>query len=151
MGQNAANKFGWFWDRFQGYLSSKDLRHTKQRQTIIEYFLNLSGHVDAETLHRDLHQSGQKTGLATIYRTLNMLKDAGLVNQHTFADGRALFELATPNDHHDHLVCQKCGTIVEFFSARIEELQSEIAKKHQFQLTEHRLEMFGICHDCQKK
>ncbi len=148
MRSGVSKDYTWFWERFDHYLASKDLRQTKQRRVIIDYFLDLNGHVDAETLYRDVHRAGHAIGLATIYRTLSMLREAGLVDQHSFADGRAIFELSAPHEHHDHLVCQKCGRVVEFFSEKIEQLQREIAEKHGFLLKDHRLEMFGICAAC---
>lgn len=138
----------WFWDSLDAYLARNQLKQTKQRKVIVHHFLNLNNHVDAEELYESVRQEGHNIGLATIYRTLNLLKDAGLVEQSSFADGRAVFELLQPGRHHDHLVCIDCGKIVEFENNSIEELQKKVALEKGFILTSHRLDLFGRCADC---
>ncbi len=139
----------WFWDALDAYLSRHQLKQTKQRKIIVSYFLKLSKHVDAEVLYRKVRGGGNKIGLATVYRTLNLLKDAGLVDQHSFADGRAIFEISRPGMHHDHLVCVGCGRIDEFENAEIELLQKKIALERAYVLTSHRLDLYGRCKSCQ--
>src|SRR5690349_14518075 len=102
---NKGKNFEWFWDKLESYLKDQDLKQTKQRKVIIEHFLNLDKHVDADHLHAAIRDSGHNIGLATIYRTLNLLCEAGLIEQQSFADGRAVFEVDKPGTHHDHLVC----------------------------------------------
>ena len=139
----------WFWKRLDDYLSANDLKQTKQRRFIIERFLELEDHTDAETLYSIVREENTKIGLATIYRTLNLLHEAGLVLQHSFADGKAVFELDTPHAHHDHLICVSCGKVVEFENDEIEALQLSVANKYGYRLTSHKLELFGNCPDCQ--
>ena len=139
------NDLSWFWDKLDVYLKSQDLKQTRQRRLIIDYFIKLDSHVDAETLHGAIRESGHNIGLATIYRTLNLLKEARLVEQQSFADGRAVFELDKPGNHHDHLVCVDCGTIVEFENEVIETIQRQIAADHGFKLASHRLDLYGHC------
>ena len=140
--------FAWFWLGLDEYLLCHQLKQTKQRKVIVSFFLKLARHVDAEDLYHKVRAEGHSIGLATIYRTLNLLKDAGLVEQHSFADGRAIFEIAPPGSHHDHLVCLKCGKIEEFENAAIEELQEKIALERGFVLTSHRLALYGHCSSC---
>ena len=138
----------WFWDGLDAYLSRNQLKQTKQRRVIVNHFLNLHSHVDAEDLYDSVRREGHHIGLATIYRTLNLLRDAGLVEQSSFADGRAVFELLPPGSHHDHLVCIDCGKIVEFEHPGIEALQRKVALEWGFDLTSHRLDLYGRCSDC---
>ncbi|MBI2602097.1 MAG: transcriptional repressor [Deltaproteobacteria bacterium] len=138
----------WFWDTLDAHLSRQQLKQTKQRKVIVEHFLRLARHVDAEDLYRRVRGKGFKIGLATIYRTLNLLRDADLVTQHSFTDGRAIFEIKRPGTHHDHMVCSLCGIIQEFENDQIEVLQSKVAEDHGFTLTSHRLDLFGVCRGC---
>lgn len=102
-------------------------------------------HFDAEELHGVLRTAGHDIGLATIYRTLNLLKDAGLVNHKVFSGGSGFFEVDEPDTHHDHLFCSDCGRVIEFESDAIEKLQAAVAKKYGFELTDHRLDLWGKC------
>lgn len=135
----------WFSEKLNLYLSQHDLKQTKQRQIVVECFVRLNSHVDAEELHRELQAEGHQIGLATIYRTLNLLKEAGLAEQKSFADGRSVFEINQPNEHHDHLICQQCGAVFEFENTEIERIQHTIAAKYKFELQDHRLDLIGRC------
>jgi Fur family ferric uptake transcriptional regulator len=141
----------WFWNQLTEYLSKENLKQSKQRNSIIEYFLEMDDHVSAEELHDYVRERNHNTGLATIYRTLNLLKDAGLVEQKQFADGKAVFEIIKPDSHHDHLICTTCERVIEFENDEIERLQIEVAKAHGLKLTHHRLDLFGSCtkEDCE--
>jgi Fur family ferric uptake transcriptional regulator len=144
-------EYKWFWDRLEAYLAQNQLKQTKQRRMIVEEFVKMNAHVQAEQLYIRVNVRGAKVGLATIYRTLNLLKEAGLIEQCVFSDGRSVFELATPGQHHDHLVCLDCGDIAEFENEAIEQLQKEIASERQFILYSHRLYLYGSCRKCQIK
>jgi len=144
----SSSDFSWFWTQLDAYLASQDLKQTKQRKLIVEKFLLLDSHVDAEKLHEVIRGEGHNVGLATVYRTLNLLKSAGLAEQQSFADGRAVFEVLVPHKHHDHLVCLVCGKVVEFINEKIEQLQLDVAKKHGFTLEDHRLDLYGHCRNC---
>ena len=145
--------FNWFWDKLESYLKAQDLKQTKQRKVIIEHFLNLDTHVDADNLHSAIRDSGHNIGLATIYRTLNLLMEAGLIEQQSFADGRAVFEVDRPGTHHDHLVCLDCGHVIEFENDQVEKIQQDIAEKYGFELRSHRHDLFGSClkKECPRK
>jgi len=137
--------YRWFWDSLDQYLLQSGLKQTKQRRAIVERFINLKSHVSAERLHADSRDGGLSVGLATIYRTLNLLADAGLVEQKQFGDGHFVYEIRTPGSHHDHLICLDCGAVIEFENEEIERLQEKVAAAHGFQLTSHRLDLFGHC------
>ena len=141
----------WFWPALDKYLNKNNLKQTQQRRKLIDQFLKLNTHIDAEMLHRKAKEIGLNVGLATVYRTLNLLEQAGLVEEHHFRDGRTLYELIPPNEHHDHLVCVRCGKVVEFENKGIEQLQDKVAKEHNFELTAHRLDLYGLCPVCRAK
>ena len=98
-------------------------------------------HMSAEDLYKELLESGEDIGLATVYRVLTQFETAGLVTRHNFEGGHSIFEL-DDGDHHDHMVCIDNGEVVEFFSEDIERLQHEIAKKHGFELLDHSLVLY---------
>jgi Fur family ferric uptake transcriptional regulator len=86
-----------------------------------------------------------------VYRTLKLLADAGLAEARRFEDGFTRYEYTVAIGHHDHLICTKCGTIIEFENARIEKLQQDVARKNRFQVKNHKLELYGLCAACQGK
>lgn len=139
--------FAWFWAGLDQYLESHNLKQTQQRKVIVEHFLRINAHVDAEELHRRVREDGHDIGLATIYRTLNLLKDAGIVDQQSFQDGRSVFEVASPDSHHDHLICTACGKVIEFEDPEIEALQIKMAAHYNMTLKSHRLDLYGTCND----
>ena len=100
--------------------------------------------MSAEDVYRALLTSGDDVGLATIYRVLTQFEAAGLVIRHNFAEGHAVFELDS-GEHHDHIVCADCGEIIEFIDETIERRQTQIAKQHGFELTDHSLVLHGHC------
>lgn len=139
-------RFRWFWDTLDQYLLRHHLKQTSQRKLIVSHILRLNTHLDAEELHRHVERAGHKNiGLATIYRTLTLLKTAGLLEQKSFQDGRSLFEIIVPDSHHDHLICRQCGRVIEFENDQIEKIQHEIARRYGFRLESHRLDLFGDC------
>lgn len=104
-------------------------------------------HMTAEDVYRQLISNNEDIGLATVYRVLTQFESAGLVKRHNFEEGKSVFELAS-SDHHDHLLCVKCGRVEEFSDEEIEILQRKVAKKLGYELTDHNLNMFGLCPDC---
>ncbi len=106
-------------------------------------------HLSAEDVYRILLESGDDIGLATVYRVLTQFEEAKLVIRHNFAEGHSVFEL-DHGDHHDHLVCVKCGRVEEFVDKVIEERQETVAKKAGYLITDHSLNIYGICPACQK-
>jgi Fur family transcriptional regulator, ferric uptake regulator len=104
-------------------------------------------HLSAEDVYKELLAAGEDIGLATIYRVLTQFEGAGLVCRHHFEGGQSVFEL-NRGGHHDHLVCVKCGAVVEFMSEIIEERQRTIAAEHNFEIQDHSLIIYGICGGC---
>ena len=147
MPKNETFGFAWFWEGLDQYLDRMGLKQTQQRKIIVRAFLEVNDHVDAEELHRRVVAEGQEIGLATVYRTLNLLREAGLVEQKSFQDGRAVFEVAHPGSHHDHLICTECGVVIEFEDPSIEAMQELIARKYGVELKSHRLDLYGTCLD----
>jgi Fur family ferric uptake transcriptional regulator len=133
---------------FENYLRSRGLRRTGQRQLIATAFFNNKGHISTEELYRKVQRKSTAIGLTTVYRTLKLLTDAGLASVKNFKDGLGRFETTCRTDHHDHLVCTACGKIIEFKNDRIETMQEEVASEHGFSVTDHTLDIYGICRDC---
>ncbi|MEX0943190.1 MAG: ferric iron uptake transcriptional regulator [Pseudomonadales bacterium] len=107
-------------------------------------------HLSAEDVYKRLLQNNEEIGLATVYRVLTQFEEAGLVVRHHFEGGHSVFELAT-DEHHDHIVCVKCGRVEEFSDDQIEARQRTIAKQLGFELTDHNLNMYGLCPTCRAK
>lgn len=106
-------------------------------------------HLSAEDVYKALIEADEDVGLATVYRVLTQFEDVGLVMRHHFEGGHSVFELSTA-EHHDHLVCSKCGLVEEFYDELIETQQEKIAAQFGFVITDHSLYLYGICKDCQK-
>jgi Fur family ferric uptake transcriptional regulator len=107
-------------------------------------------HMSAEDIYKHLLEMGDDVGLATVYRVLTQFEAAGLVVRHHFEGGHSVFEL-DDGEHHDHLVCVKCGQVVEFVDSTIEERQLAIAEKMKFRMTDHSLYIYGVCESCGAK
>lgn len=107
-------------------------------------------HLSAEDVYKALIEADEDVGLATVYRVLTQFESAGLVMRHHFEGGSSVFELTTI-DHHDHIVCQTCGSVEEFYDEVIESQQEMVAKKYGFRITDHSMYLYGICKDCQAK
>ena len=130
-------------------LKDAGLKITLPRIKILQVLENSSvQHVSAEDVYKMLIAADEEIGLATVYRVLTQFEQAGLVARHNFEGGHSVFELSK-EDHHDHIVCQKCGKITEFSDEKIEIRQSEVAKSLGYTLLEHNLNMYGLCPDCQ--
>jgi Fur family ferric uptake transcriptional regulator len=106
-------------------------------------------HVSAEDVYKLLLQNGEEVGLATVYRVLTQFEQAGLVVRHNFEGGHSIFELSS-DKHHDHIVCVRCGRVEEFTDDEIENLQKKVADKLGFELTDHNLNMYGLCPECRQ-
>ena len=122
---------------------------TRQREVILHTFLEANRHVTSEDLYQAVREQHTNIGYTTVYRTMKLLVEAGLATERHFDDGITRYEIE--HEHHDHLVCTKCGRIDEFECAMIENTQNEIAETYGFQLLRHRHELYGICPECQAK
>jgi Fur family ferric uptake transcriptional regulator len=127
------------------------LKVTSPRVKILEMLENRAEaerHLTAEEVYKSLLQEGEEIGLATVYRVLTQFESAGLVKRHHFEGGNSVFELES-GQHHDHIVCVKCGRVEEFRDELIEQRQKEIASSSNFKLTDHSLCLYGLCEKCQ--
>lgn len=120
----------------------KGLRMTEQRRVIARVLSDANDHPDAETVYGRAAEVDSKISLATVYRTLRLFAETGIIESHDFRDGRARYE-AADNDHHDHLIDLSTGDVIEFMDDEIEELQKKIATKLGYELVDHRLELYG--------
>ena len=109
-----------------------------------------SRHLSADDIYQCLMTEGTEVSMATIYRVLTQFEQAGLVNRHHFEGGQSVFEL-DDGQHHDHIVCVKCGVVQEFYDVALETRKAQIAQEHGFKMTDHDLHLYGICPVCQKK
>jgi Fur family ferric uptake transcriptional regulator len=134
--------------RFTEFLEKKDLKLTSQRRTILRTALEAKGHFSAEELLKLSKKQDSTISKATVYRTLALLKEAKILEEHDFGDGKKIYERAEGRKHHDHLICIKCGRIIEFENDSIEALQDREASKHDFQIVYHSLKLFGFCKNC---
>lgn len=134
------------------YLAGQGLKSTTQRDSILQSFVQAGRHVSAEELYGLIKKRFPGIGYATVYRTLKLLAEAGIAEERRFEDGFTRYEYR-PSDrgHHDHLICTRCGEIIEFENERIEALQGDVAKKNGFQVQSHKLEIYGLCAGCQVK
>lgn len=151
MGVHAEQDLEQLRSRLNDYMTRHGLRSTGQRRVVTEQFFASHGHLSIEDLLEQVRRVEPKIGYATVYRTLKLLKECGLANERHFGDGVSRYEVAWEDEHHDHLICIECEKIVEFEDDQIEELQKKVAKKHGFRLVRHKLELYGICSDCQAK
>lgn len=135
---------------FNEYLSHKKLKMTPQRKLIVDAFLTASGHLASEELYDLVKRQDRSIGQATVYRTLKLLSESGLAKGVHFGDGVTRYERQYGADHHDHLICEKCGRNLEVVDERIEALQEDLARAHGFELTSHKMYLYGVCRKCRQ-
>ena len=137
-------------------LQEKGCKMTEQRREILQIFLDQPGehHLSAEDVHSILRSNGSEIGLATVYRSLELLGSMGILLKIEFGDGCSRYELNTtkPDSHrHHHLICVKCHKVIEFDEDKLDELEAEIAKKSGFEILNHEVKFFGYCKECRKE
>ncbi len=135
-------------ERFERFLQTKNLRLTEARAAIVEAALARSGHYPIEELIADLKKRGIRGSKATVYRTLPLLAEAGILQPAIIAGDSKSYETTFGQEHHDHLICTKCGKVVEFGFEAFEVLQREVAGRYGFRLEAHHHELVGTCPDC---
>ena len=123
--------------------AERGMRMTEQRRIIARILEESEDHPDLEELYRRSVMVDAKISISTVYRTVKLFEDAGIIERHEFRDGRARYE-TVPEEHHDHLIDLKSGVVIEFHSPEIEALQERIAREHGFKLVDHRLELYGV-------
>ena len=132
---------------FAEFIQRKGLKTTRQRNTIISTFFRMHGHISVEELLNEVKKVNPRIGYATVYRTLHLLVESGLVEERRFGDGLARYEGHSDVEHHDHMICLECGEIFEFYNPRLEALQEKLAEENDFEIYRHRLELYGACKD----
>jgi Fur family ferric uptake transcriptional regulator len=131
--------------QFLDFIQNKGLKTTRQRTTIVQVFFGMRGHISVEELLRQVKIVNSKIGYATVYRTLHLLVESGIVEERRFGDGLARYEGRNEVEHHDHMICLECGKIREFSNPRLLEIQQRLAEENGFKIFRHRLELYGIC------
>ncbi len=137
---------------FKQLLKDNGLKFTIQREVILEMLYNSDEHLTPEALHHLIQEkhADLNTGIATVYRTLSLLEDSDMVTSLSFGAQGKKYELGA-KDHHDHIICTKCGMISEFVDDEIESRQKKIAEELGFVMQEHSMQIYGICQPCQTK
>ena len=128
------------------FIAKEGLKNSRQREIIAQVFFESIEHIRVEELLQRVREVEPKVSQATVYRTMKLLVDCSLAEARQFQDGQTRYEASDDEGHHhDHLICTKCGKIVEFVDERIEELQEEVAASHGFKVSDHKMELYGIC------
>jgi Fur family ferric uptake transcriptional regulator len=137
--------------RFEQALRERGLKSTAQRDDIARVFFAAREHLSVEDLYSAVRRVNPRVGYATVYRTLRLLKECGLAAERHFDDGQARYEAVEGEERpHDHIICERCGKIVEFASEELERLEQRIARFLGFVVSRHRIELYGICADCRE-
>jgi Fur family ferric uptake transcriptional regulator len=130
-------------DHIEKLCVEKGMRMTDQRRVVAHVLAAAHDHPDVEELYRRAHRVDPHISIATVYRTVRLFEESGIISRHDFRDGRSRYEEA-PDTHHDHLIDMKTGQVVEFVDTEIEALQTAIAKRLGYRLVDHRLELYGV-------
>ena len=139
-------------ERLKQLLRRSGLKHTSQRELILRVIYECEEHFSPEELHQKVQHRfpDSRVGIATIYRTLSLLESEKMVTSVSFGVNGKKYEFGMKH-HHDHMICDRCGLMIEFVDETIEKRQNAIAKDHQFKITGHIMQIHGICKDCQPK
>ena len=137
-------------EKFEEFLKLKELKYTSERKLILKVIFSFHKHFDVEELFEKLRKQGNNVSRATIYRTIPLLIQSGLITETLHCQDKTSYENIFNKKHHDHLVCINCGKITEFYNEKIEKLQEEVCREHNFVPIEHRLGIKGYCEDCYK-
>jgi len=133
---------------FREYLRDRGLKYTPERRAVLHEVMSNEQHFEAEQLLITLRQSGQRVAKATIYRTLPLLVNCGIIKQVQFGDNLARYEHVLGHEPHDHMVCRRCRRIIEFDSGDVERLRTILAAQHKFHAMAHRFQITGLCWEC---
>jgi Fur family ferric uptake transcriptional regulator len=135
-------------ERIAEHIRTAGLKRSRQRDRVVDAFLSTTGHVSIDELLEAVHHRDPEIGHTTVYRTMKLLAECGVASPRRFGDGQTRYEMERPDAHHDHLLCEGCGSIEEFEDDGIEELQRAVARRHGFVLDGHTLELHGMCARC---
>jgi Fur family ferric uptake transcriptional regulator len=138
-------------ERFHRHLRERRQPITRQRDLVAQVVLLSQDHPSVEDIRRALKERGAHVGTATVYRTLEVLVESGLVRENDFGQGFKRYEPMPTQAHHEHLICERCGRVVEFQNERLERMLPIIADEHGFQHGRHRVEIYGVCRDCRRR
>jgi Fur family transcriptional regulator, ferric uptake regulator len=133
---------------FHDFIAERGLKTTRQRDIILEAFLVSDRHLSIEELYLHLRGANPTIGYVTVYRTLKLFAESGIAREFQFGDGQTRYEHVAEGEHHDHLVCIRCGAISEFSNDTMEAIQDEIATAHGFVIRYHKMELYGLCSGC---
>lgn len=133
---------------FDDYVSDRGLKQSGQRGAVLRAFLKTERHLTAEQLYQIAKKRMPSLGIATVYRTLKLICESGLGREMRLEDGSVMYEHLYKHKHHDHLICVKCGRLIEVVDPEIEKLQERLARKEGFALQGHRLLLYGLCRTC---
>ncbi len=145
-------EYSFLLEEFTRLLKKNGLKFTRQREAILKALYEHDGHFSPEEIHRFVCESDDSfnVGIATVYRTLTLLEETDLVESISFGKDGKKYEIGLKK-HHDHLICTRCGTIIEFTDEIIEARQEAIARKYRFKMTDHTMKIVGLCADCQRR
>ncbi len=132
---------------FKKHLKEENLKYTPQREEILKEVLSTKTHFEVEDIVHKLKNKKKSVSRATVYRTLTILKNMGIIAEVIKYKNKTIYEIGL-KEHHDHLICVNCGKIIEFSNKKIEELQDKICSKYKFHPYSHRLEIYGLCNEC---
>lgn len=138
--------------RYDAFIAAHRLKSSKRRDLIVDFIMQTKGHFTMDDIYPQMLKIDRSIGIATVYRTLRLLVESGILREHSFGEKRGYFELNplhTPQ--HDHLICTHCGQIIEFQCQALEQDKQRIAQQYQFTIHTHKLEIFGICAQCQQQ
>jgi len=124
------------------------LKNTKQRVQILETFFENEGHSNVDEIYHLVKKKNPKIGYATVHRTLSLLNKLGIIEATKIGNQKIIYEHKYAHNHHDHLVCTKCGKIIEVECKELEALQNQLAKKNNFKILDHKLIIYGLCKKC---
>jgi len=137
--------------QFHDFIAGRGLKSTRQRDIVLDVFLASDSHLSTEELYLKVRSKNPSIGYATVYRALKLFAECGIAREIHFGDGQSRYEHVVAGEHHDHMICTRCGAIQEFENESIELLQNAVAAQYGFHVETHKLEMYGICHACRQK
>ena len=135
-------------DIFRNYIQEKGLRNTQQREVILDAFLSADRHITVEELFNLIKVKQPDIGYATVHRNLSLLRESGIADEIKIGKQKTRYEPKLEREHHDHLICMKCGRFIEVYDTKIEKLQDKLAEVNDFRPVRHKLEIYGYCKEC---
>lgn len=135
-------------DIFFSYVTKRGLRNTRQREEILNAFLSADRHITVDDLYNTLKKRNQGIGYATVHRNLKLMSECGLADEIKIGSNKTKYEQRYGHEHHDHLICVRCGRFTEVHDKQIERLQDRLAEANGFMPQRHKLEIYGLCKKC---